>query len=79
MVVGHLFLDDRTEASPGSGEIAGDENDFGRERCGDETEAAAELRRLAGDGVDGGGVALFGEAEEIVNVGDAVLCLCCWE
>src|SRR5216684_4875899 len=68
----HLFLDDGAEACPGGGEVAGDENDLGGERCGDETEAAAEVGCLAGDGGDGGGVAFFGEAEEVVNVGDAV-------
>src|ERR1700746_3306514 len=31
------------------------------------------MNRLAGDGGDGGGVAFFGEAEEVVNVSDAGL------
>jgi hypothetical protein len=71
---GHLFLDDGTEACPGGGEIAGDENDLGRERCGDETKAATEVSCLAGDGGDGGSIAFFGEAEQVVNVDGACLC-----
>src|SRR5258708_4532981 len=72
---GHLFLDDGAEARPGGGEVAGDENDFRRERCGDETQAAAEVSCLLGDGSDCGGIAFFGEAEQVVNVGDAG-CVC---
>src|SRR6266851_1442834 len=66
--VGHLFLDDGAKAGPGGGEVAGDENDFRGERGGDETQAATEVGCLAGDGGDGGGVAFFGEAEEVVDV-----------
>ncbi len=69
---GHLLLDDRTKARPRGGEVAGDENDLRRERCGDETKAAAELYCLAADGVDRLGVAFFGEAEEVVNCVDAI-------
>ena len=70
--VGHLFLDDWAEAGPGGCEIAGDENDLRRERSGDETQAAAEVGCLTGDGGDCGGVAFFRKAEEIVNVDGAV-------
>src|SRR5258707_36262 len=59
---GHFFLDDGAEAGPGGGEVAGDENDLRCERGGDETQAAAEMDCLAGNGFDGGGIAFFGEA-----------------
>jgi len=75
---GHLFLNDRTEARPGGGEVAGDENDLRRQRCGDEPEAAAEVSCLPGDGGDGGGVALFCEAKQIVNVERAWRVLRSW-
>src|SRR5216684_1493725 len=59
----HLFLDDRAEACPGGGEVAGDENDLGRQSCGDETKTAAEMSRLSGYGGDRGRIAFFGQAE----------------
>ena len=60
---GHLFLNDGAETRPGGGEVAGDENNLGRERRCDETEAAAKMSCLASDGSDRVGVAFFRLAE----------------
>src|ERR1700679_2468009 len=69
----HLFLNDGAEARPRGGQVAGDKDDFGRERRGDEAQAAAEVGCLLADGGDGIRIALFGEAEQVVDSVDAVL------
>jgi hypothetical protein len=69
----HLFLNDGAKARPGGSKVAGDENDLGRERCGDETESAAQMCGLTSNGGDGRGVAFFSQAQEIVNVECAAL------